>query len=503
MKKPAKIVALILCVLMAGVMFIACGEKDNSTESEKKDDVNPEYIVGEDTEQSDQPADGGLVLDNLPELDFEGYDYRILYCEYGLSTPKCVFLYPEAEEGEVLNDAIYRRNQKIQERLNVNFKATTTATYDSMNILAKNVQADDDAYDTYMVVDREAHSLAEKGLLYPFNDVPYIDLSKPYWMPEINRVISVGNKLPYAYSDEMLSVFEHTIVLYFNKKTVADLELEDFYGLVSTGEWTFDKFFENARAAIKNVSGSDKMSSTDDYWGIVADYGLICSYWINAGIITVEKDENDMPYFNLPGNERFFAVMEKVFDYNAADGIYLDTESNKMPAGIGPEAGFDFFRNGHALFALGTIQEMITLRDMPDDFGVIPFPKYDSAQERYYTRLLGGRPFVIPGTNQRPDAAGAVMEAMACETRNTVFPAYYESSLKNKFSRDPESVEMLDLIREAAVWDLFIIWGQQIGSPLANIFKSGNNTYASWIEKNEENIGRLIQKSVDAILDKY
>jgi hypothetical protein len=96
------------------------------------------------------------------------------------------------------------------------------------------------------------------------------------------------------------------------------------------------------------------------------------------------------------------------------------------------------------------------------------------------------------------------MEAMACETRNTVFPAYYEFALKNKFSRDPDTCEMLDLIRETSVWDIgCITWGQQIGGPLVEIFNSGRNTLASWVERNEDRIGRLIQDSVDAILDVY
>jgi len=65
------------------------------------------------------------------------------------------------------------------------------------------------------------------------------------------------------------------------------------------------------------------------------------------------------------------------------------------------EAKIWFFKNGQAVFSIGTLQEMIEFRDMEDDFGGLPFPKYDATQERYYSRIEGGRPFVIPATIQR------------------------------------------------------------------------------------------------------
>ena len=491
MKNTVKITAFIMLVLLTLITAGSCGGK--SAEEANQTGVNiPEAVNAGNNGESGggQPADDKLVYDDVPELDFGGYEYRVLFGDFGERSG--VHFYPETEEGEVLNDSVYRRNLKVQERFNVEFKATTVAGGGS-GTLTKSVNAGSDDYDMIMVVDREAHTASERNLLYPINKLEYVDLSKPYWMQEVNRLISVGNKLDYAFSDEVLSVFENTIVVYFNKKMAQDLGLEDFYSLVRTGEWTFDRFFESARAGIKNVSGSEKMTD-DDYWGIIADPGLFYSFWINAGINTVEKDENDIPYFNLPGNERFFNVCQKGFDNLTVEGIYNANSSSA--------ASNTFFRNGRALFNVGLIMEMIDLRDMPDDFGALPFPKYDSVQERYYTRLGGGRPFVIPATNQRPDIAGAVMESMACETRNTVFPAYYESSLKNKFSRDLDTVEMLDLIRETSTWDFgCITWGQQIGGPLVDIFAKKTNTIASWVEKNQEKIETLIQKSVDAILN--
>jgi hypothetical protein len=175
-----------------------------------------------------------------------------------------------------------------------------------------------------------------------------------------------------------------------------------------------------------------------------------------------------------------------------------------MPTGIGIAAGMDFFRTGLAVFSVATIQEMVNLRDMPDDFGVVPFPKYDAAQPNYHSRQSGGRPFVIPMTVQRPEIVGAVMEVMAVETRNYVYPAYYESSLQQKFARDADTVEMLDLVRATTTYDLGdTLWFETIRGPLTGTLGANQNNVSSWLERNEERISTAIQRTVDAVLDAY
>jgi hypothetical protein len=206
----------------------------------------------------------------------------------------------------------------------------------------------------------------------------------------------------------------------------------------------------------------------------------------------------------VPGNDKFFAIAEKVISVidNSKSGIYIDSNTVKLPAGSGTPARIKYFKDGHSMFSSGAIAEMAQLRDMPDDFGVIPFPKYNEEQDRYYTRVCGGFPFVTPLTITKPEIAGALMEAMACETHNSVIPAYYESSLKDKFSRDPDTAEMLDLIFNTRVYDLGdTIWFASIRAPYTNEFVKGNNTLVSFTEKNEKSINSIIEKAVKLILE--
>ena len=459
---------------------------------------------GDEIQDDELPADTGgkIFYDDVPQLGFGGYEYRVLVGTYERENQD---LYPEAEIGEVLNDAIYARNKKIEDRFDIAFKPSTINLFELLSTLKKNVKAGSDAYDMYMQIDRDAYTAASERLLYPADELPYADLTKPYWCTGSNETLSVAGKLYWAFSDEMLSHFEYTVTLYFNKKQVQDLGLENIYELVRNGKWTHDKLFEYAKAAVKDLDGDGKIAEADN-WGIAseADYMYAC-FTVCSGVNMVEKDDGDIPYFAVPGNQKFFDIVERVVEqFGAMEGIFMNSWKEKLSGygGQGTNARVGFFRNGHSLFSVGALQEMVQLRDMPDDFGIVPFPKYTQDQPQYYTRVIGGFPFVTPSTIAKPEIAGAVMEAMACETRNTVIPAYYESALKNKYSRDTDTAEMLDLMFVTKVYDLGdTIWYSPIRVEYTGIFESGKNTFASHTEKNTEKYNKIIEKAVNGILD--
>jgi len=500
MKNITKLIIFILCLLCCSLLtgiLTSCAENNGNT-------INPgkENNTAGNENTAEESTDDGLFYDKVPELDFGGYEFKVVTGTYGRENQE---LFPESEIGEILNDTIYSRNKNIEGRFNMTFKAETIDLFQLLPALSKNVKAGDNAYDMYMQIDRDAYSAAGQGLLYPFDKLPHLDLTQPYWCQLPNKQLTVGGRLFWGFSDDMLSHFEATVVLYFNKKQVADLQLEDIYSLVRSGAWTYDKFFEQARLAVKDTDGDGKMTEADN-WGIVSESDYFYqSFWISAGTNLVSKDANDIPYFAVPGNQRFFDMADKVIsELKLKDGIYLESQKVPIPSfdGNWTEKRVAFFRAGRALFMSGAIQEMVQLRDMPDDFGIIPFPKFTADQPQYYTRVCGGFPYVIPSTAENPELSSALLEVMACEARNAIIPAYYESALKNKYSRDVDTAEMLDLIFDTRVYDLGdTIWYNPIRIDYTNVFAKGENTFASATEKNAAKYEKIIDKSVNAILD--
>ena len=86
-----------------------------------------------------------------------------------------------------------------------------------------------------------------------------------------------------------------------------------------------------------------------------------------------------------------------------------------------------------------------TLRECEVDVGILPYPKYDEAQENYISQDWGGL-MSVPNSISDPDMVGATMELLAWESSNEVLPSYYDITLSGKLSRDEDSRNMLELL---------------------------------------------------------
>ena len=88
--------------------------------------------------------------------------------------------------------------------------------------------------------------------------------------------------------------------------------------------------------------------------------------------------------------------------------------------------------------------------------------------------------YSIPTTATDPERTALILEALCEGSTDTLLPAYYETTLIRKASRDTESADMLDLIFENRIIDFsnaFLSIG--INSFLINTLKSASNTFTS------------------------
>ena len=83
-------------------------------------------------------------------------------------------------DGEAMNDAVYKRNQLVEERFNV---VITQIPYDKSTFaqaFKNSVLAADDAYDVYVdTYEKVMQSGYEYGL--EVSSLPYVDLSQSWW----------------------------------------------------------------------------------------------------------------------------------------------------------------------------------------------------------------------------------------------------------------------------------------------------------------------------------
>jgi hypothetical protein len=136
------------------------------------------------------------------------------------------------------------------------------------------------------------------------------------------------------------------------------------------------------------------------------------------------------------------------------------------------------------------------MRNTDVDFGILPYPKYDDTQERYYSRVSYYNPTLVPKTNSDLEFTGCILEALMCESENTVVPAYYEIALKTKYSRDDESSAMLDFIFSTRVVDIgdTTLCDKIRDGFMAGMYESDNRSLSSKIASTEKIIGLFIEK---------
>ena len=139
---------------------------------------------------------------------------------------------------------------------------------------------------------------------------------------------------------------------------------------------------------------------------------------------------------------------------------------------------------------------------MEHDFGVLPLPKYDESQDRYYTPLDTAVAYLsVPVCVSDTERCGIILEAMAAQSAETITPAYNETILKRKYTRDMESEEMLNIIMSNRVYELtnLFSWGNLSGG-LTSLCQKGSADIASMYAKNEAAVTKAIEKTFTNLL---
>lgn len=160
----------------------------------------------------------------------------------------------------------------------------------------------------------------------------------------------------------------------------------------------------------------------------------------------------------------------------------------------------DLFMGNQSLFMDVQMPALTLLRSMETDFGIIPYPKYDESQEKYYGRVGAFDAFVVDKANSDLERTSAVIEALNSESYKTVLPQYYEVCLKTRTSRDEESEAMLDIVFGNLTIDLGdTVWLDRIRDAVfAGMFEKNNRNIASKVES----MANSLQKDIDRILGK-
>lgn len=151
------------------------------------------------------------------------------------------------------------------------------------------------------------------------------------------------------------------------------------------------------------------------------------------------------------------------------------------------EAQNSFF-NGRAMLLWGKLDSAAVLRNMEQDFGIIPCPMFTEDQGEYYTTSNDASMVCVPTTDKDLDDIGFVIEAMCRESTDTVARVFYEKALKSKYAPDPQSSEMIELIRKSLTYDFGWVYSTQTGvsgNQYQIMMNEGSTNFGGWYKGQE------------------
>ena len=164
---------------------------------------------------------------------------------------------------------------------------------------SRSIKAGSDDYDLIVIGLRDGQeNLITAGLLTDLHNMPFVDLTKPWWDQKAVEQLSINNKLYATSCDFTLRDKDATIILMFNKEIVQENELGDLYGLVDSGKWTFDKMHDMMKAASRDLDGDGTMG-LDDRYGLLSQYRHTGYLFNAAGEYISKLNADNVPEITL------------------------------------------------------------------------------------------------------------------------------------------------------------------------------------------------------------
>lgn len=421
-----KISLLLLISLLAGC--VSCGDSSST---------NNETTVNETN-----AATGALetsVADTLEIEDFNNYEFNIFGVTQAFAGD---YLEVAEENGDIIQDNVYKRNRMVENDYNVNLKFETVDWGDGSNKIRELILAGDNTFDLFTCVHLSIASLMADNYFIDWKLLPEIDLSRSCYVQAANETYSIGDKMPLLFGDFMETNFMRCWSFLFNKRLIEEYKLENPYTVVDEGRWTVDYLIKVTRDIHNDLDGNSTMDENDMY-GLTTDrLATLDGFSRSLKMSGIKKDKDNLPVLDY-WKENTVTAFEKLYSlYYESAGTYASKENMTHVENI--------FAVGRSVFASTRLDFIMkeAMRDMKDDYGVIPYPKLEEADD-YATYLSGTFSAQMIGVIQ-PEAnlhrTALITQALNAYSHEYVTPSIVETTLKTKTARDDESIRMVNLV---------------------------------------------------------
>nr|MBQ4317633.1 hypothetical protein [Clostridia bacterium] len=491
-----KLKKLTSLALLAAMLMTAASCASDTADNTAETTTSAETTVAETTTEPPEYI--------APEgVDYNGETFTI--CSNSWDVGVWVFggyceSFAKEENGDPINDALYQRNRKVEEELNIKIDLYPIRKQSSTTEITTAILSGDDMFKVASPNGSSLPTLLNSaGMLTDLNKLETFDYTASWWDQRSVEEFNLYDTQYAVTGDFNLFNKGAVITNFFSQKLVSDLKLDDPYKLVDDGKWTLDKMFEFCSAAARDVNGDGQMIAEDDCFGLMGEGSTTMQFVRGTGQRLSERtaDGDIKIVFN---SEKTVSVVEKFIPFfrNKEINLYSGDHS-KNYSNVFLELFAARFIEDSAMFYSNQLLVALNLRNMEADFGILPLPKLDESQDKYYgsTNNSWCTFVVVPVTNGKLEMTGNVLNSLGYHSQQIVTPAFIDQTVMDKALRDENSARMVELIFDTQSYDIaqYYNWGN-VNTVVNSMTNSNIIAFASEYAKIEANIQTKLADTV-------
>lgn len=474
-----------LCALLAMLLcsLASCGNAE--TQETGTTDVN--------TPTETETEDPYPYTSHLPSANYEGFTFNIMGEE--MRDHYTV----EEQTGDVINDSVYDRNLAVEEKYNVELTYDILGWGTGDDQVQTCVLAGDNPYSLVTCTHLYLGNCLTSGYFVNWANVPEVDISQPYYIKSANETYSLGDKTMLLFGDFMDSNINCCWVFVSNLNLLEKYDITGLYDVVDAGDWTIDYFLSLVSEIYEDTDGNGNRDVTDTYGFVTDNYAAVDSLGRSFHMSAISKDEKNYPVLDFY-NETTVDAYTKIYKmYFETNGVYaINSPFAALSQAFIP--GTAVFSNTLMINLYGE-----SMRDMEDDYGILPTPKYAAEDDGYSTHLDGtfsAQMILVSQPESEFSRTGTITEALNAYSRQIVVPAIYDTALKVKVTRDEGSTRMIDYALEGRKFSFDSF--DESGFPLSPVkvlrqnIQSGAESITSYYESNKSKCEEWIANMIEA-----
>jgi hypothetical protein len=402
----------------------------------------------------------------------------------------------EIAPGDLIGDDIFDRTAWLEEQYGI---IVTCEYMDYTQFPTKMPEIISSGSTDYQLLDTfglSAQRLMGNEYFVNMADVPYINFDHPWWVESALSELRLGDYVEFAVSDMLLTDKSATMIVFYNIDMANDLHLDNIYDNVRNYEWTIEQMAEYAELAALNGENGDDVADKNDIYGLVTNDDPVHMLYVASGRKFMSRDEDGMLYYSYGTDDTFDVMID-----NLNVLMYADFTWNSH---LKPDA--PVFAEGGALFTFDKIKRCMLIRDMKDDYGILPLPMYEEEQQKYFSPVSNYHDsmFAVINTNvDNRETIGAALELMGYYSYYNIYRDFFEVLIQNRGTRDAESKEMLGIVFENRAYDMGLIFDPHgLMDKVLRITKTGEDGVVSQWEGFRTQRDDTLER-INGLIEKY